>query len=385
MKDFLFWFLVTLGVLELSLRAFQQVRYRRHRARRPARLVPKCLSFESHPYALYVKKPGSDGLYPSNNLGYAGKQDVSKERKPGSVRLYCVGGSTTEAFDPARGPASSWPALLQGILAARFPGRLIECINAGTASYTSAESLSEFMFRGLDLKPDIVLVYHNVNDAWTCQMVDGFKSDYSHARRHKSWTVGWVNRLPQIPWLSTYQLVREWVMRRFGKANALLYWISDPPWKTVRAFDPAIAAVFERNITNLVSVALTWGCAPVLIKWECDWSAKSLPKYLERQANTTDVYFQFLEANNRTLERVASRFPGCHYLEVGPFEPEYFLDTMHFTGKGLDEMARRVADGIEPLVKAVINAQSVNRGDRRGLIDGVIGGRNVHEHAAENA
>lgn len=196
---------------------------------------PKLLSLESHPYALYVKKQNCTGLYPSNSLGYTGKREISRERIPNSCRIYCVGGSTTEAHNPNQGPDSSWPGKMQDILAARFPGTSMECINAATVGYTSAESLSEFLFRGIDLKPDILLVYHNVNDAWTCQMVDGFKSDYSHARRHKSWDLGWVNRIPEISWVWTYQLVRECIMKRYGKSNALLYWISHPPWTLLTA------------------------------------------------------------------------------------------------------------------------------------------------------
>jgi len=317
----------------------------------------KSLSFMDHPYALYVKQPNCNGLYPSNNLGYAGKREVSQQRLPRSVRIYCVGGSTIEDHDSAQGPDASWPGKLQDILARRFPDTTIECINAGTAGYTSAESLAEFLFRGLDLEPDILLVYHNVNDAWTSQMIAGFKSDYSHARRHKPWTVGWVNRLPQLPHLWTYQLVRERLTRRFGRANALLFWIADPPWQAAEVFDPSAVRAFERNITNLVHVAHRWGCAPVLLKWECDWSARFLPSYLERRAEVADLYFQYLHANNEALERIAAQHDHCSYLDVGPFEPHHFSDSMHFSTGGLDEMARRVADGIEPLVRTVVEAR----------------------------
>lgn len=314
----------------------------------------RVLSFVSHPYALYVKKPNGDGLYPSNSLGYVGKQEFLKERTPGSVRIYCVGDSITEGFDPERGPSSSWPALLQSMLMTRFPGTLIECINAGTSGYTSAESLSEFMFRGLDLKPDILLVYHNVNDACTCQMVEGFTSDYSHARRHKPFTVRWISRVPELPFLISYQAVRHWVTRRFGKANALIFWLSDPPWKTARTFNPEAVRVFARNITNLVQVAQAWGSIPVLIKWECDWSARWVSKYLVGDEETPELYYRYLRENNQALEQIAHTQPGCHYLDVGPFKPEAFFDTMHFTPTGLDEMASRVADRVEPLVRRLL-------------------------------
>jgi len=328
----------------------------------------KLLSFESHPYCLYVKKPGSDGLYPSNSLGYTGKREFARARGANSVRLYCVGGSTAEGHDPARGPDSSWPGQLQDLLSVRVPGTTIECINASAAGYTSAESLVEFLFRGLDLQPDILLVYHNVNDAWSSQMVEGFTSDYSHARRHKPWSPGLMNRLPQLPWIGSYQLVRDWLTRRFGKANALLYWISDPPWNTAPSFDSHMVEAFERNVTNLVSVAKTGGCAPVLIQWECDWSARHLPPYHERTERATALYFQLLRANNDALQRVAARFDGCTYLDVGPFAPSQFSDTIHFSPEGLSEMARRVADGIESLVRSVIEGRRAGQSRPVGVM-----------------
>lgn len=354
------WWIAVLALLaaaEISLRAYRVVRHRAPIGRLWRTTPPRLLAFESHPYALYVTRPNGDGQFPSNSLGYAGKREIPKARVPNSVRIYCVGGSTTQLHDPAQGPDSSWPAKLQDVLCARFPGVTIECINAGTGGYTSVESLIEFMLRGVDLRPDILLVYHNVNDAWTCQMVDGFKSDYSHARRRKPWKVGWVNRLPQLPWCWSYQLIRDWVMRRFGKANALLYWIADPPWTSARTVNPEAVWTFRRNITNLVAIAQRWSCIPVLIPWECDWTARQLPSSLEPHETATDVYFALLEANNEALKAIAAEDPHCSYLDVGPFRPHHFSDTIHFSPEGLSEMARRVAEGIAPLAQSVVAGQ----------------------------
>lgn len=325
-------------------------------------MTAKALSFEPHPYVLYVKRPNCDGLYPSNSLGYAGKREVNRARLPNSVRIYCVGGSTVEAHEPDRGPNSSWPGKLQDELASRFLGTLIECINAGTAGYTSAESLCEFLFRGVDLRPDILLVYHNVNDAWTCQMVDGFKTDYSHARFHKPWRLGWANAIPQVSAVASYQLVRSWIVRRFGRPNSLIYWIADPPWRPVRSVSQEAINAFRRNILNLASVARAWSCVPVLVKWECDWGAARVPPlYREVDAEVARAHFSFLTANNRALEEVAGRVEGCHYIDVGPFEPGHFKDTIHFSASGLDEMARRLAGKIEPIVRSIVELKGGGR------------------------
>jgi lysophospholipase L1-like esterase len=318
----------------------------------------KAIAYESHPYALYVKRPDAEGFYASNNLGYVGTQRLSREKPPGTVRIYCAGGSTTEQHDPAQGPDSSWPGQLQAMLAKLVPGA-VECINAGVSGYTSAESLAEFLFRGIDLNPDVLLVYHNVNDAWTCQMVDGFRSDYSHARRHKAWSVGWINRLPQLPHLRTWQLIRHHVTQRFGRAQALMHWIADPPWRTASSVNPAAVQAFRRNIANLVAVAKANKCVPVLIKWECDWSTRQLPPFLTLSDASLRTFYEYLRLNNAGLQAVAQQ-EGCHYVDVGPFEPRHFrADGMHFSGEGLTAMASRVARAIEPIVAAVSTRSSI--------------------------
>ena len=58
-----------------------------------------------------------------------------------------------ENHDVVQGADSSWPAKLQDILLTKFQDAKIECINSGTAGYTTIESLIEFMLRGVDLKP----------------------------------------------------------------------------------------------------------------------------------------------------------------------------------------------------------------------------------------
>lgn len=318
---------------------------------------PKSFSFQGHPYILYTKVPDSRGLYPANNLGYSGTRFIKPEKEQGSIRIYCIGGSTVEQHSPEDGPNSSWPGLLEDLLSKRFPGTKIECINAGVAGYTSAESLSEFQFRGLDLKPDILLVYHGVNDAWTCQMVDNFQSDYSHVRVQKPWHPGAVHRIPPLPYFVTYQYLTDWLKLKIGKRNALIFNISNPPWVLSREFSEQAARAFLRNTYNLVKIAQAWSCQPIVLRWECDWSDRNYtPPYFiaDSREEISRRYFEYVERNNQSLKEICAREENCRYYEVGPFEGSFFSDRMHFTSAGLALMASRVADAIEKDVSAVI-------------------------------
>ena len=316
-------------------------------------IYPKILSFLGHPYALYIKRPNMDGLYPSNNLGYAGKRTLTPEKLPNKIRIYCVGGSTVEGSDLAQGPDSHWPAKLQDILNERIGREVVETVNAGVAGYTSAESLSEFLFRGLDLKPDFLLIYQNINDAWTAQMNVNFKSDYSHCRVAKPWKLSFWQRLPSMPFFYSYQVLREILFRRLGKGNAIMFWISDPPYRAEEQFDAARVETFKRNTRNLIVTARAAETNSILLKWERDWSVQWKPQYIYGidDSKIKKLHLQYVLANNKALSELAEEF-DCQYHEVGPFPTECFLeDGIHFSSKGLDKMAQRVADSIFPEIK----------------------------------
>src|SRR5262249_34956431 len=86
----------------------------RHISSRIGHATPKVASYQAHPYALYVKRPNAGGFYPANNLGYAGKRPLAREKAPGVVRIYCAGGSTVEQGSVERGDGTDhWPARMQ--------------------------------------------------------------------------------------------------------------------------------------------------------------------------------------------------------------------------------------------------------------------------------
>jgi lysophospholipase L1-like esterase len=321
--------------------------------------LPKVLSFLGHPYALYTKRPNMDGLYPSNNLGYAGKRPLTPEKSPNKIRIYCIGGSTVEASDLEQGPDSHWPAKLQDILNERLGGErphrdVVETVNAGVAGYTSAESLSEFLFRGLDLKSDFLLIYQNINDAWFPQMDVNFKQDYSHCRMSKPWKLSFWNLLPNIPFLYSYQVLRAILSRRLGNQNSLIYWISDPPIRAGEHFDAIRVEIFKRNTRNLIVTARAVGTEPILLKWERDWLVQWKPTLVvgTDDSKIKKLHLQYLLANNKALQELAEEY-DCRYYEVGPFHAEYFLsDGIHFSSQGLDEMAKRVAESIFPQIES---------------------------------
>ena len=96
-----------------------------------------------------------------NNLGFRG-EEIPLQKIESEFRIICIGGSTTYSSG-VNDFRDSYPYLLQKRL--RDLGfKDVRVINSGTPGWTTWESLVNFQFRLLDLAPDLILIYHGVND-----------------------------------------------------------------------------------------------------------------------------------------------------------------------------------------------------------------------------
>ena len=106
----------------------------------------------------YVRS-GSRASFGINALGFRG-DEFTKEKPPGTIRIVCLGASTTFCGEAKR----SWPHRLQEKLRERYSGVGIEVINAGVPGFRIEQSLVNLEARVLPLDPDLVIVYHANND-----------------------------------------------------------------------------------------------------------------------------------------------------------------------------------------------------------------------------
>jgi lysophospholipase L1-like esterase len=115
-----------------------------------------------HRYLGHYPTPDySKGENKHNSLGYRAKE-IAFPKPEGQFRIVCLGGSTTYTTS-VENYLLSYPNLLEKELHERG-FRNINVINAGVGAYTSWESLVNFEFRVLDLDPDMIIIYHGVND-----------------------------------------------------------------------------------------------------------------------------------------------------------------------------------------------------------------------------
>lgn len=95
-----------------------------------------------------------------NSLGL--RSPELTEKQPGEFRILSLGESTT--FGTGVAADETYSALIQEFLRKKRGSENVTVINAGVGAYSSFQSLKYLEVRGLRLKPDLILFYHEVND-----------------------------------------------------------------------------------------------------------------------------------------------------------------------------------------------------------------------------
>ena len=158
---------------------------------------------EPHPYLPFIYKKNFVGgraeqtnypLHPelkslpltTNNLGYFNGEDGSRDiliPKPKDlIRINCLGASTTGNYLHFENKVYSYPLELEKILRKKTSKKL-EVNNCAQGGYNSADSLVRFLLKDIDTNPDILIIYHAINDIRS-YLTPGFTSDYSHSRKN---------------------------------------------------------------------------------------------------------------------------------------------------------------------------------------------------------
>jgi lysophospholipase L1-like esterase len=97
-----------------------------------------------------------------NSLGFRG-DEITIEKPPSTLRIACVGASTTFCSEVSSNRAA-WPAQLQEVLQARYPEITVQVVNAGIPGAVATDSVKNLRRRVLPLDPDLVIFYEANND-----------------------------------------------------------------------------------------------------------------------------------------------------------------------------------------------------------------------------
>ncbi len=269
---------------------------------------------------------GSAGNIHVNSMGFRGRE-LARQKPPGTLRLWCLGGSTT--FDIlATEDAHTWPARLEHHLAARLDGRSVEVINAGIPGEHVMTNLRDLRRKGPGLAPDVVIIHQGPNDLRSIanQKWPPRFPKPTLLSRMSAWRVAWDLLPPPLP-------RQEWASRRLVAADM---------------------GELRRGIEQLVAEAQRQGALPVIAShgFAVAEGAGELAAWwgLGRDARgyglTPLGLVQAYEAMNGMFAQVAQQ-RGVPFVDlragVGG-DGALWGDGIHFTDAGADVAGRFLAD-----------------------------------------
>ena len=261
---------------------------------------------QAHPYQAFIPRPDwqsppeSDKQTSHNRHGFRGP-DVAVEKPDDVFRIVCLGGSSTYGHTPTS-DATTWPAQLQRMLNEGQDAKRVQVLNGGFSGYNTFESLANLSFRMLDFEPDLVIVYHSINDA-RCTLyrgIDGAERDNTHWRAvYPVYMPTPTERLLEKS--MTYLIYRRYFTDYIAGMGDMGQWgivDFDPdevnPWvhnkTTQQGFDN-----FRRNLESIWAVTSTRDIDLVLASQGCDRTEHSITKLQARA----------LDENEKILREVA--------------------------------------------------------------------------------
>ena len=319
---------------------------------------------QPHPYMAYVNKPDFDlddrdkgGKQVSHNsLGFRGPE-VTWEKPAGVWRIVCLGGSSTYGFSPTS-DATTWPARLEHHLNEAGLPAVVQVINGGCQGWSTFESLTNLSMRMVDLEPDLVIVYHAINDM-RCALYGDVTRDNTNWRA--IWPVerpGGLQKLIEssrtyliyrryaTSWLANRQRLESYVIANFDPIRD--QYAKDPDNLPELGFRN-----YRRNLESIVAVARQHGARVLFGSQAMRYgdiphppSVASQTRGLQRMKTIlfevgADLGVATVDTA-RVLEDEADRRRGGTE-EESDAEDGIFFSEVHITDDGADLLARTFA------------------------------------------
>ncbi|MHC1699515.1 MAG: SGNH/GDSL hydrolase family protein [Humidesulfovibrio sp.] len=279
--------------------------------------------------------------------GPNGSRDITVPKPNGVLRILCLGASTTGNSIEENGQFHSYPIHLEGILAERFPDKVVEVVNGGVGGRTSAEILVDYALNLIDIQPDMVVIYHAYNDLGP-SLTPNFVSDYSHARKNLGETYHlfrWGAKFPSLPSALYTHLVESLFAGniRYNLISAISR--AEPDLST--SFQGT--ATYRRNLEHIIAISQARGIKVVL---------SSFSHFFYPGIENSAVHKKYAEGlalKNAATRELADAYglPYADAVLLIPQDMENYVDFVHFTPQGMHRLATAIADEVVPLVNAL--------------------------------
>ena len=330
------------------------------------RIKSKNLYAKPHPYVPYVNKPyfkirgNITPNYPlnkgkftfskltTNSMGFAngpnGDKEVSFDKPNYLYRINCIGASTTGNYISEGEKNYSYPLELEKLLNKTF-SKEVEVNNFGIGGYNSADILVRFILETIETKPDMIIIYHGHNDIRSYLTPD-FKHDYSHSRVNLGenyWKFKLGEKIPFLPLKFANFIMEKWFPTEVR--NSLLDFITKG--KMDLNIDPTEGLkVYRRNLEYIIEICKSRNINIIL---------STYAHFLHKGIRNSKLHLKFKEIISKENEiiRDLSRLHKLTIVDNAkliPADEKYFVDSLHFTPKGMKLLAKNIADNLKSFI-----------------------------------
>jgi lysophospholipase L1-like esterase len=286
--------------------------------------------------------------FSTDNLGFRG-DSLGTPKPAGEVRVFMVGGSTTECvFLDDREAVTR---RLQDRLRAAYPGLDVRVYGAGKSGDRSWDHVAMVSQRIAHLQPDVIVVFAGVNDLFAgANGRDYLLRDTAQPPSLKALVAQAATefQLPRLVVRATSRYDPSQVdirseYRRLSARTRALPLADGPPRENV--------GPYEENLRTLVGIARAQGARLVFMTQATTWNSRD-PRPSEwhwmvgtrvryREADLDAAMERYNDAMRRAA--AASGTPVFDLARSIPKSAEFFYDDVHFNVAGADRAAALLA------------------------------------------
>lgn len=303
--------------------------------------------YGGRPYINY----GLTSTHPEHNSDAYRGSELTKPKPDDVYRIFTLGGSTT--YGDSIQPHEAYPAVLEDILHDAYGYTHIEVVNAGVNAYSSFDSLANLIYRILDDEPDMIVVYHGVNDVRS-RLVE--PSQYTGLNLQRGiWNPSSLNERLGNSVLWRFIRIQLGFLDNPNRFETILATTNDVPrcgfFETncssvdnrpaseIIASNPPI--YYERNLRNMAAIARANGIDVIFSTWLYYDGEVELrnPMALEHMQAAVDEQNALLLNLAAELDVPVIDFASSDALN----SPEHWIDGMHMRPSGTQEQAEQYA------------------------------------------
>jgi lysophospholipase L1-like esterase len=319
-----------------------------------------------HPDAEILHGTVSPSRFTINEFGLRSPRLRSISKGSNELRIFCVGGSTTECLyldDDNAWPEQLWKRLDP----VKASSQTIDVINCGVSGYTTREHIATLAQRVVPLQPNIVLILAGGNDLGLQLLTEDYdilRRDSRSRHTLRSPEPGDTRELAKVALCDVSQVVRRfvWLKRSWrttdDRGNPLQdlegRWYQEQrltgsklPYGHLPSDVPTTE--FEQNLRTLVGICRSNAATPVLIT-QPTIMRDGMPEselwmtadcIYRNQRMRPEEYRALLDRFNAAALRVAAE-SNCILIDLAremSGNAEWFYDACHFNVAGANKVA----------------------------------------------